>query len=349
MLAARWHGRRDIRVDEIPEPDAPPPGWVKVRVAACGICGTDLEEYTGGPVLIPTERHPLTGALPPLTLGHETVGVVEQAAADVALEPGTRVAVEGNVVCGTCRCCVRGDYQLCERLGSLGLMGDGGLAEWMLAPAYTCIPYGGHVEAETAALAEPLSVAVRAARRGRIAPGSTVGVVGAGTIGLLVAQTARAAGAETVLVVDRHEPRRRLALEHGADAAVDPADALAAAAELTGGAGFDVTVEAAGNADALRAAVGLAGRGGRTVLLGVSNAEIGIPMVELLMAEKELIASLSHCHDTDFAEAVRLLDAGAIDTSGIVSDVVPLERVVEAFDELLANPADHLKVVVVPS
>lgn len=349
MLAARWHGRRDIRVDEIPEPGAPPPGWVKLRVSACGICGTDLEEYAQGPVVIPTERHPLTGALPPLTLGHEAVGVIEQSADDVTLEPGLHVAVEGNVVCGTCHWCARFDYPLCEQLGALGLMGDGGLAEWMLAPAYTCIPYSDQVGPVTAALAEPLSVAVRAARRGGIAPGSTVGVVGAGTIGLLVAQAARFAGAERVLVVERHEARRRLALEHGADAAVDPAEALDAAAELTGGVGLDVTVEAAGSADAVVSAIGLARRGGRTVVLGVSDGEIRIPMMEFLLGEKELIASLSHRRDTDFAQAVRLLDGGEVDTRGIVTDVVPLAHVVEAFDELLANPAEHLKVVVVPS
>lgn len=322
---------------------------MKVKVAACGICGTDLEEYAHGPVIIPTERHPLTGALPPLTLGHEAVGVVEQAAGDVALEPGTHVAVEGNVVCGSCHWCARGEFQLCESLGSLGLMGDGGLAEWMLAPAYTCIPYGDHVEPVTAVLAEPLSVAVRAAQRGGIAPGSTVGVVGAGTIGLLIAQAARLAGAATVFVVERHDARRRLALEHGADAAVDPADALDAAAELTGGVGLDVTFEAAGSSEAVLAAVGLARRGGRTVVLGVSNNEIRIPMMEFLLGEKELVASLSHCHDTDFAEAVRLLDAGEIDTRGVVTDVVPLGSVVDAFDELLASPAEHLKVVVVPA
>jgi (R,R)-butanediol dehydrogenase/meso-butanediol dehydrogenase/diacetyl reductase len=349
LLAARWHGRRDIRVDEIDEPGPPPRGWVKVKVSACGICGTDLEEYAEGPVIIPTEPHPLTGAMAPLTLGHEAVGVVEQAAEDVPLEPGMHVAVEGNVVCGSCHWCVRGDYQLCESLGALGLMGDGGLAEWMLAPAYTCIPYGDHVEPVTAALAEPLSVAVRAVQRGGIAPGSTVGVVGAGTIGLLIVQAARFAGAGRVLVVERHESRRRRALEYGADAAVEPSDAHDAAAELTGGIGLDVTFEAAGSSDAVALAVGLARRGGRTVVLGVSNAEIRIPMMDFLLGEKELVASLSHRHDTDFVEAVRLLDAGEVDTRGLVTDVVPLDRVVDAFDELLTNPAEHLKVVVVPS
>ena len=195
MLAARWHARRDIRIDEVPEPGTPPPGWVRMKVAACGICGTDLEEYTEGPLMIPVdEPHPLTGGIAPLTLGHESVGVVVEAAADVELEPGTPVAVETNVFCGTCYWCRRREFQLCEKLGSLGLMGDGGLAEQMIAPAYTCFPYR-NVAATTAVLAEPLSVAVRAVRRGGVRVGSSVAIVGAGTVGLLTAQGARVAGA----------------------------------------------------------------------------------------------------------------------------------------------------------
>lgn len=349
MLAARWHARMDIRVEDVPEPGSPPPGWVRLSVLACGICGTDLEEYTDGPVTIPVDApHPLTGVCAPLTLGHETVGVVVEAAPDVQIPVGARVAVETNVFCGSCHWCRRGDYQLCVQLASLGLMGHGGLAQEMLAPAYTCFPFDSNLEPPVAALAEPLSVAVRAVRRGGIGPGSRVGIVGAGAVGLLTAQVARVAGAERVLVVDRLEPRRALALRHGADAAVAPEDAAAAAFELTDGIGLDVAIEAAGNAAAVLAALGLTRRGGRTVFLGVSKQDVAVPMLELLLAEKELVASLSHTYDVDFAQAVALLNRGAIDTSGIVSHVIALEDTVAAFDRLLAAPEEHLKVVVVP-
>ena len=349
MRAARWHARKDIRIEEIPEPSSPPPGWVRLAVQACGICGTDLEEYTEGPVVIPVEQpHPLTGRQAPLTLGHETAGIVVEAGDGVELAVGTPVAVETNVFCGTCFWCRCGDYQLCERLASLGLDGDGGLAEQMLAPAHTCFAYGAHVEPTIATLSEPLSVTVRAVRRGGIGPGSTVAVVGAGTVGLLAAQVARTAGAERVVVVDRIESRRTLALRHGADAAVVPADAPGAVAELTGGVGVDVAIEAAGSPDAVLTAFGLTRRGGRTVVLGVSKRSVEIPMLELLLSEKELVSSLSHTYDVDFAQAVDLIDRGAIDTDGVVSHVVPLDDVVGAFDRLLAAPDEHLKVVVVP-
>jgi (R,R)-butanediol dehydrogenase/meso-butanediol dehydrogenase/diacetyl reductase len=348
MLAVRWHGRRDIRIDEVPEPGSPPPGWVRVQVAACGICGTDLEEYTEGPLMIPVKApHPLTGGVAPLTLGHESVGVVLEAAPDVELEAGTPVAVEGNVVCGECYWCRRREFQLCEKLGALGLMGDGGLAEEMIAPAYTCIPYT-NVPPTTAALAEPLSVAVRAVRRAGVREGSSVAIVGAGTVGLLGTQAARVAGAGTIVVVERHERRRALALAGGADVAVDPDEAQAVVEELTGGIGLDAAIEAAGNADAVLGAFRLTRRGGRTVLLGVCAQTIRIPMLELLLDEKEIVASLSHTYDADFGEAVELLDEGRVNIEGIVTDVIPLSRAVDAFDLLLAEPAEHLKIVVTP-
>src|SRR5687768_9547414 len=97
MRAARWYGRGDVRVEDLPDLGAPPAGWVRVTVEACGICGTDVEEFTAGPNVVPVEPHPLTGRCAPLTLGHEAVGVVDVVGDGVDLEPGTRVAVEGNL------------------------------------------------------------------------------------------------------------------------------------------------------------------------------------------------------------------------------------------------------------
>jgi (R,R)-butanediol dehydrogenase/meso-butanediol dehydrogenase/diacetyl reductase len=321
-----------------------------LRVEACGICGTDLEEYRDGPVALATEPNPLSGRSVPLTLGHETVGVVIEAGEDVALAPGTRVAVEGNMTCGICYWCTRGVYALCPQLATLGQQADGGLAEEMLAPAHLCIPYGEHVPTEVAAFAEPLAVAVRAVQRAGIGPGSTVGVVGAGTIGLLLVQAARIAGADKILAVERHDHRRQLATALGADAAVAPADAYEAADDLTGGIRLDVAIEAAGNPAGATCAVELARRGGRAVLLGVFKENIELPMLDLLLGEKEIFASLSHTHDGDFVEAVRLLDTGAVDVAPLLSDRIPLNDVVErGFVEVIENPDEHLKVLVFPN
>ena len=349
MLAARWHGRGDIRVEEIDDPGAPPPGWVRIRVDACGICGTDVEEYARGPILIPIEPNPLSGRCAPLVLGHEPAGTIEAAGEGVELRPGTRVAVETNMYCGSCWWCLRGKTQLCVQLASLGLMADGALAEVVLAPASMCAPLGDGVPVEHGALAEPLSVAVRAVRRGGVARGQTVGIVGAGTVGLLALQVARRAGAEQVVVVDRVAARRRLAMSLGATAAVAPEEARETVLDLSAGVGLDVTFEVAGNANAAAAAIGLTRRGGRTVLLGVYDDAVPLSMIDMLMGEREVIASLSHTFAYDFVEAVRLIGDGAVAIAPLITDCVPLSRVVEdGLTPLLNEPTAHLKVIVLP-
>jgi (R,R)-butanediol dehydrogenase/meso-butanediol dehydrogenase/diacetyl reductase len=349
MLAARWHARGDVRVEQVADPGPPPPGWVRLRVDACGICGTDVEEYLHGPILVPIEPHPLSGRCAPLTLGHEPAGTVEVAGEGVSLPPGTRVAVETNLHCGECWWCLREQYQLCVRLASLGLMTDGALAEVVLAPASMCAPLGDGVPSEHGALAEPLSVAVRAVRRAGVVAGASVGIVGAGTVGLLALQVARRAGAETVVVVDRVAKRRRLAERLGATVAVAPEQAQSAALDLTAGVGLDVTVEAAGNPHAAAAAIALARRGGRTVLLGVYDGTVPISMLDMLLGEREVVASLSHNFGEDFTEAVRLIGSGEVQVAPLITDRVPLSRLVEdGFGRLVAEPTAHLKVIVVP-
>jgi (R,R)-butanediol dehydrogenase/meso-butanediol dehydrogenase/diacetyl reductase len=349
LLAARWHARRDVRVEDIPDPGAPPPGWVRLRIDACGICGTDVEEYQLGPVLVPITPNPLSGRMAPLTMGHEPSGTVESAGDGVTLAVGTRVAVETNLHCGSCWWCLRGDHQLCTQLASLGLMADGALAEVMLAPASMCAPLAATVPPDHGALAEPLSVAVRAVRRASLAPGGTMGIIGGGTVGLLALQVARIGGAATVLVVDRVPARRRLAMELGATAAVAPEEAAEAALDLTGGVGLDTTMEAAGNSGAAEAAIRMARRGGRTVLLGVYDGVVSISMLDMLLGEREVVASLSHTFADDFVEAVRLIDAGAVQVDPLITDRIPLGQVVESgFRMLVEEPTEHLKIIVVP-
>jgi len=350
MLAARWWGRKDVRVENIDDPGEPRDGWVRVRVEACGICGTDMEEYRLGPVLVPVTPHPLTHRCAPLTLGHEAVGIVEAAGPGVTLEVGTRVAIETNLSCGTCWWCLQGEIPLCPKLASLGLMGDGGLAEVILAPAAMCAAFATDVRPERAALAEPLSVVVRAIRKAGVEPGSTVGVIGAGTVGLLTVQVARLAGARSILVVEPIERRRELALALGADAAVAPEDAAAAALELTGGRGLDITLEAGGNPAAAQAAVRLARKGGRTVLLGVFDAPLGIDMMDLLLGEKHVLGSLSHVFSTDFVPAVQLIDDDKIELDALITDRIALADVVQdGFLALADEPEEHLKIVVFPN
>ena len=341
MLAVRWHGRGDVRLEEVPPPAPPGPGEVQLRVRWCGICGTDLEEWLDGPVFIPAAApHPVTGARAPLVLGHEFTGVVVAVGADVTEPgPGQRVAVDTIVSCGACYWCQRGEVTRCPALGALGLHGDGGLAELCNAPARICLPVPDTVADDEAALAEPLAVAVRALRRGGLRPGERVAVVGAGAVGLLAVQAAAAFGADGVAVVEPRPERRALAIRLGADQAVPPEEAAALAA--------DVAVECAGTASAVHTALQALRPGGRAVLLSIVTESVLIAPMDLIREEKSLIGSLSHVWDQDFREALQLLGRGAVRAAPLITDRIPLSAAVAGGLALLRDePEKHLKILV---
>lgn len=348
MLAARWHGTGDVRVEDVPEPDSPRQGQVLIAVESAGICGTDVEEWLHGPITIPTAPHPLSGRSAPLTLGHEVAGRVAASGRGTSLPVGTLVAVEVNSSCGACWWCTHGQQQLCPSLSSQGLMDDGGLARRMIADEARCCPLPDGTDPVVAALVEPLAVAVRACRRAPVGLGDTVAVVGGGTIGQLAAYVAERASARVVLV----EPlaaRREVAGSLGAAIAVPPSEAPALVADLTAGRGADVTVECAGTPPAVRSAAALTRRGGAIVLVGLGTSPLPLSALSLIMAEHSLAGVLSHVMD-DFTTAADLLRAGEARLRALVTDVIPLEdTVTRGLQALRDDPADHLKIIVSPA
>lgn len=165
MKAAKWYGKKDIRIEEIPAPPAPGPGEAQIKVAWCGICGSDLHEYLAGPIFIPVEPHPLTGAKAPLVLGHEFSGEV------VAVGEGVQTVQVGDVVapdacqhCGVCVNCREGRYNVCEKLAFTGLMADGAFAEYVNVPAELCYVLPDDFDLEAASLIEPLATGFKAVR-----------------------------------------------------------------------------------------------------------------------------------------------------------------------------------------
>ncbi|HBO7098833.1 TPA: alcohol dehydrogenase catalytic domain-containing protein, partial [Pseudomonas aeruginosa] len=214
MKALRWHAARDLRLSEL-ERQAPRPGEVELEVAYCGICGSDLHEYQSGPHSIPqAEAHPLSGCRAPLTLGHEFCGVVAALGPGVeGLRIGDRVAVEPEYRCGECRYCREGRYNLCESMGFIGLMGDGGFAERARVPAYMLHRLPDAVGFRQAAVLEPAAVALHALRRSSLAPGQRCAVFGLGPIGLLLVMLARLRGIEDIVAIDVSPERLALAGE----------------------------------------------------------------------------------------------------------------------------------------
>jgi (R,R)-butanediol dehydrogenase / meso-butanediol dehydrogenase / diacetyl reductase len=352
VKAARWFGRGDVRVVDVPEPAAGP-GQVVLRVGSCGICGTDLEEYRHGPVTIPaTKPHPLTGRTAPVTLGHEFWGTVAEVGSGAAggLAAGERVAPEVCLACGRCGYCRAGQPALCVNWATIGLHADGGLAEYALVPAAACARLPASVADEEAALVEPLEVAVRAVRHSGLRLGERAAVVGGGAIGLLVLQTALAAGAREVFVVEPQAGRRRLAVELGAAAALDPADPAwtAELAERCDGLGPEVALECAGAPASPDAAVAAVRKGGRVVLVGVHADAVPVRLLDVVLGEKQVVGSVQHDPAIDLPAAIHLLASGQVRVRPLVTARVPLARVVRDGFEALATPGEHLKVLVGP-
>jgi (R,R)-butanediol dehydrogenase / meso-butanediol dehydrogenase / diacetyl reductase len=352
MKAARWHGRGDVRVDDVPEP-RPGPHELLVRVSWSGICGTDVDEYLRGPVIIPTEvPNGLTGRTAPLVLGHEFVGSVAAIGEGVThFRVGERVAPEVVLFCGQCFYCRRHDYALCLNWAALGLHTDGGLAEYAVVPATTCVRLPDSLSDEEGALIEPTEVAVRAVRKSDLRLGDTVAVVGGGTIGLLVLQVARAAGASAVYLIEPRAARRELGLSLGATAAFSPdqADCYQEVLTACSGVGPDVVFECAGVTESADLAVRVARKGGRIVLIGIHPERVPLSTLDVILGEKRLVGSVQHHYDEDLPAAVQLLAERKVRVGPLISSREPLERVVAGgFRALIEHPDQHLKILIGP-
>lgn len=341
MKAVRFHGRGDVRVDDVDPPAAPEAHEVQIEVLACGLCGTDAEEFRTGPHFIPTRPHPLTGRAMPLTIGHEFAGLVVQAGGEVrSPRIGDLVAISPDTACGRCRWCRGGRPNLCAQLASLGLHADGGLAERCNVPAANAVVLPDGVSPEAGALIETVAIAVAALRRGRLAAGDRVAVIGGGAVGLLCAQAARASGAHGVVVVEPLPERiavgQRLGLE------VVPPDA---SADLP----VDLVIECSGAGSGFSSAMHLAGPGGRVVVVGIHGEPRQVDLLRLVECEIEVIGSMSYLFADDYTRAAGLVGTGEVDAGAIVTSRVPLARAVsDGLLGIVERPQDDVKVVVVP-
>jgi (R,R)-butanediol dehydrogenase/meso-butanediol dehydrogenase/diacetyl reductase len=257
MRAVRWHGNRDVRVDDVELTLPLGPDMVEVEVAWCGICGSDIAEYAHGPFAIrPGHVHRLTGQKPPVTLGHEFSGRVTAVGSDVdAVAIGDRVAADACWRCERCPACVSGVYNQCALSGSIGLASDGAMAPRVRFPAYCAVPLPDSVSDRAGATLEPLAVALHALTRAAAVPGETVVVLGFGAIGACTAEIAAAIGL-TVLVSEPGGARRARAQELG-HATIAPEGSpreVAKAIRVRTSGGAQLVVDASGVPAALEAA-----------------------------------------------------------------------------------------------
>jgi len=345
MRAVVWHGPRDVRVDEVPRPAPPGPGRVLVEVLRCGICGSDRRSYERAPAPPSRGPHPLTGHEGPVVLGHEVVGRIVARGDEVpsAFELGLRVAVDPTWSCGRCPACRRGQHQLCEVAACSGLTADGGLASHMIAPAAGLAVVPDQVPDDEAAMAEPLAVAVHAVTRAALLPAERVVVAGFGPIGALVALTARALGANEVMIVEPSAHRRAMAASLGFTGMLDPS---AAPGEQVPRGWADAAFDCAGAPGVLEQCIRATRPGGRIVVPAVSSGSTPVPMSQLVLGERTLMGSLGY--NGDVARAVSLIATRSVDVRPLISTVLPLSAVPSWFAEAETS-ARGLKVLVDPT
>lgn len=298
-------------LQEVSDPK-PQAGQALIRVEATGVCGSDVRGYLGTHPEIPHY---------PVILGHEFAGtVVELGPCAEGPAPGTRVAVEPLFVCGKCHGCLTGQYQRCSRLELNGHQHPGSFAELTCSPAHLCYPIPDSMDWETAALAEPVAVAVHATNRARPMLGDVAVVLGMGPIGLLCLQTLRLAGCQ-VMAVDVVPSKLAVAAQLGAEAVVNAGTESVEEAVLdaTKGVGADLVLEAAGVPATLAQTVHLARKGGTVVLVGFTGAAADeVSLTKVMVKELHVLGSVIYAH-RDFPDAIRLLATGQVQGGPIVT------------------------------
>jgi (R,R)-butanediol dehydrogenase / meso-butanediol dehydrogenase / diacetyl reductase len=345
MKAAVYHGPRDIRIEEVPEPE-PGPGAVLVEVTRNGICGSDLHTYLGSGA---AHLH-----LPGIVLGHEFAGTVRAVGRDVDdLAVGAVVAVAPIEWCGTCAPCREGNVNLCRRGGIYGgfrLPLHGGLAPLVSVSRRAAFEVPESLDAVSAALTEPVAVAVHAVRRAPRTLGASVVVLGAGPIGLAVLQAVRAAGAITTIVSEPSSARRTLATAFGATLVLDPrADDLRSAVRDLVPAGADLVFDTAGVPDALQQGINVLRAHGTLVNVAQWSAPPTVDFGRAMGKEIDIRFAFTYEPETDFPTAMGLLASRAVDAPAMVTDHIPLGALVDDGLEALLHHADeHVKILVDP-
>jgi (R,R)-butanediol dehydrogenase / meso-butanediol dehydrogenase / diacetyl reductase len=349
MKAAVFYGDHDIRVEDVAGPGKPGPGEVLLRPSWCGICGTDLHEYAMGPIVIPSNPHPLNQSKLPQILGHEFSGeVVEIGAGVVNIAVGQRVSVMPLLFCGQCYYCKRGLNHLCVSMACIGLsFGWGGIAELAVVPATHVSVLPDDVSDLQGALVEPAAVAAYGVDTAQVSPGDTVLVTGAGPIGALAALYASAVGAD-VVISEVNPVRAALATSLDIGEVLDPSEIDVAAwiKERNNGIGFDAVIECSGNERALQTALTAVRSAGRVSQTGLHTKAASID--PMLLSEHDVTLAGTWCYPVyDWPRIIGLIASGRYPVQKVVTAQIAMADIVASgFETLLSPTGDQVKVLV---
>ena len=328
MKAAYFTGNSSFSIEDISslEPSA---NEVRIKVAFCGICGTDLHVFHGAMAKrIGTHR----------VIGHESSGVIDAIGSEVTdVRVGDRVVVRPLDACGECPACQRGHQHICHNLKFLGLDTDGAYQEQWVVPAHTIHKIPGSVSLSHAALIEPLAVACHDVRRSRLQKGEDVLVIGGGPIGLLVATVAKAAGAN-IMISELNPTRIDTAQKLGFKTLNPNQNDVAAALHMaTGNKGADVIFEVSGTQSGVDTMTAAASTRCRIVMVAIHAEAPQVDMFQFFWREIELLGARVY-EPKDYDQAINLIAAGAVDCDTMITDVRDLAQIEEAFQSLGENP-----------
>ncbi|MGI9455707.1 MAG: galactitol-1-phosphate 5-dehydrogenase [Aeoliella sp.] len=334
---------KQLEIADIPMPELTDDA-VLVRVAACGICGSDAHGYDGS-----SGRR-----IPPLVMGHEAAGVVERVGTDVKrFEVGDRVTFDSTVSCGQCEYCRNGQINLCDARQVLGVScndyrRNGAFAEYVAVPERIVYSLPDSLPLEHAALIEAVSVAVHAVAQSPLQPDDTVVVVGTGMIGLLIVQAVRAAGCGEIIAIDMDDDRLALARQFSATHSlnVNQVNVPEAVRELTGGVGAHVALEAVGTTATVQTAIESVRKGGAVTLVGNIAPTVELPLQSVVTREIKIAGSCASAGE--YQRCIELMASGTIDVEPLISATAPLEEGSAWFDRLYRREPGLMKVVLTP-
>lgn len=339
MKSLKYYGNKDLRIEEVSEPSKPQAGYVKVEVEYCGICGSDLHEYVGGPI----------AAKPPVTLGHEFTGKIVEIGENVPefINVGQRIAGLGAEVCLQCPYCLKGEYNRCLNLKLLGFEGNGGFAKYVNIPWVCSVSLPENVSYEHGALCDPYGTAMHGLKRASMEQGDTIAIFGLGPIGLAILDSALAAGAKQVIAIDQEGKRLDAARKLGAHVVLDytKVNVVEEILKFTGGIGVDIAADCAGTNTSINQAIASTCKGGTALVVAIFEKPPVLNFVELTLKEINLIFTFGICGEAN--TALSMMSDGRLHPEYLITKKIKLDKVIEeGFEELVKHNDRNIKILV---
>lgn len=323
MKAAVYHGPQDLRVEEVPVRELRD-NEVMIQVKYCGVCGTDIHIFNGDGGSFEVN--------PPLIPGHEFSGVVAKVGSAVTtVKEGDRVSGDPNDMCGECYFCKNAMQHFCTNNVGVGTTVDGGFAEYVIMREKQVYKFSESLSFMEAAMAEPISCCLHGIDLCNIKSGCTVLVMGGGPIGMIMMQLAKNAGAARVIMSEPVEEKREQALKLGATKVINPMEEDVQAVLNDYCENVDVVIECVGNIHTQADAVKFAGKGATVMYFGLASPEDSYPLKPDDVFKKELTITSSFINPYTFERAVRVLESGTIELESLITNVVPLDDIVDVF------------------